>query len=214
MHNFLTEVAQDWTPDNLAVVQDVLIQAERLTLDRTDPVTDPILGSPNLPNLRGQMRWVLVGTCLEAAAKSGRLSGIQSRWVPLGGSSALELFGQFTTVVACHLMGPEETPRESRYRRSHRIANEVSPMLQGFEAPEQVGDPLHLVLVHGGRDSSFAYLRAYYDNAIPSAYKALSDNIMKLPTLLHTGDVEMVEEPSIGLRTAAVTDVRSISGQR
>ena len=99
--NFLTDVHQDWTDANLAVAMEVLREAEELTLERTDSVADPILDSPNLANVQGQMRWLIVGRCLELAVASGRFSGLKAEWIDLGGAYVIELRGKFSTLIAC-----------------------------------------------------------------------------------------------------------------
>lgn len=199
---FLTEVAQDWGTHNLAVLQDVLYAASAATLDRSNKIEDPILDTPNLPNLRGVLRWVIVQKMLANAAADGRFEGIGAEWVNLGGVHVLELRGAKTIVTPCHLLETDDVPRESTYRKYTRIGNQVNPMLAGFEEPTQENDPLHLLLVHGGRSSTFAYLRAYIDRQNRSVYRQLSNNIMAIPTLLESIDYEPIDEPQIGLNDA------------
>jgi hypothetical protein len=124
--------------------------------------------------------------------------------VELGGFHVLELRGKFTAVTTHHLMEEDETPRESTFRRRGREVNEVSPLLKGWEhmAPE-TDDLLHLVLVHGGKTSEFAYLRAYTDGIDRAVYRQLSSNIKLMPMLLPSIDFEPVAEPLVELNPAA-----------
>lgn len=208
----LTKIRHDLEPI-LPVVQAIIREAEAATLARTNQHDDPMLASPNLANLRGYFRWVLVPKFLEQAVNSGRLPGLTAHWVPLGGVSAFELRGKYTTVSPYHAQTKNETPRRSTLRRLQRIANEsFQPMLLGFEqfAPQSQESLLHLLLVHGEDDGEFAFLRAYYDGENPSLYQPLSDNIMLIPTLFNSEDVEPVVEPMIGLKgqtTAAMGEV-------
>jgi hypothetical protein len=197
---FLTEVAHDWPECNLATIQQVLREADEATRARTDKIADPLLDSPNLPNVQGQMRWLLVGKGLELAVSAKRFSGIEARWIPLGGASALELCGKYTTVVACHLQYENETPRESEHRKSQRAANESCPMLQGFEDPKPDEDRIRLILAHGGKKAEFAFLRVYYDQEKPALYWELSKNIMHMPVLLPSLETEPVAEPTVRLK--------------
>lgn len=202
MESFLTEVAEDWTEGNLIALQEAIREAEAATLARSNPEDDPLLASPNLPNFRGTMRWLLVQKCLEAAVNNGRFSGITANWVNLGGVHSFELHGRYTSVTAYHLLTEDDAPRESTLRRSQRITNQICPLLRGFEAlePASPDELLHLLLVHGGKDGEFAYLRAYYDPYNRSAYRLLSRNIMLMPTLLPSIEVEPIAEPEIGLK--------------
>ncbi len=201
---FLTEVAKDWSEHNLTVVQEAILAAEAAALARSDKESDPLLDSPNLANFRGVVRWHMVQKHLEMAAEKGLFEGIEAGWVELGGFHVLELRGKFTAVTTHHLMEEDETPRESTFRRRGREVNEVSPLLKGWEhmAPE-TDDLLHLVLVHGGKTSEFAYLRAYTDGIDRAVYRQLSSNIKLMPMLLPSIDFEPVAEPLVELNPAA-----------
>lgn len=198
----LTKVRLDWEA-NLPVIQSVIRDAEEAVLSRTDNFADPMLDSPNLANLRGQYRWILVPKFLEQAVNSGRLPGITAHWVPLGGVSAFELRGTYTSLSPYHLQQEAETPRRSTLRRAQRIANETfQPLLLGFEHFTEPVETklLHLLLVHGEDNGEFAFLRAYYDGENPTLFRALSENIMIIPTLLDSDESEPITDPSIGLK--------------
>jgi hypothetical protein len=198
---FLTDVAADWNQNNLAVIREVLSAADLATFSRSDSISDPLLDTPNLPNLRGVMRWVIVQKLLANAAEEGRFEGISAEWVYLGGVSILELRGANTVVTPYHLLTKEDAPRESTYRRSTRIENQINPSLWDSVEPEEK-ELLHLLLVHGGRDESFAFLRVYIDSSNRSVFRELSNNIMSMPTLLDSIDFEEIDEPQIGLNDA------------
>jgi hypothetical protein len=203
---FLTELGRDWPNESLMELRSVLEEAGRATLARSDKVADPLLDTPNLPNLRGVIRWIMVDHHLYIAASNGRFPGITPHWVSLGGVHTLELHGKYTSVTPCHLLEPNESPRESAHRKTGRGLNQVSPLLAGFEDMEEGsegGDRLHLLLVHGGRTEEFAYFRAYIDEKDRSVYRALSKNIRKMPMLVPTLDAfEEVPEPAVELKTA------------
>lgn len=213
---FLTKVAKDWHESNLSTIRDALRDAEAATRSRSDKVADPLLDTPNHPNIRGYLRWVLVQRCLELAVKGGRFNGITAKWNNRGGVSVLELHGQHTVVTPAHLSTSDESPRESIYRRDCRIENEVCPLLTGWGLPEESApeiSPLRLLLVHGCGDEEFAYLRAYTDPDNRAVYRTLSNNIMLLhaPVLFSTLDTESVMEPQIGLKEAVT--VRTASAE-
>jgi len=207
---FLTEVAQDWDGYNLTVTKETLIEAEEATLRRVDKIRDPLFDTPNFPNILGYTRWVMVQKHLEMAAK--RFKGITPRWVNLGGSNVLELWGQNTIVTPCHLLTEGQTPNNTDYRRDLRIQNQVCPFL--FPSQNGGGDDsdeqrLRILLVHGGKYGPFAFLRAYIDPDDHSIYRDLSENIMLKPILLPSIDVEPVAEPQVELKPAAVQRKRA-----
>jgi len=212
--DFLTKIRHDLEPI-LPVIQTIIREAEEATLARTNQHDDPMLNSPNLANLRGYFRWVLVPKFLEQAVSSGRLPGLTAHWVPLGGVSAFELRGKYTTVSPYHAQNKNETPRKSTLRRLQRIANEsFQPVLLGFEqfAQQSQDSLLHLLLVHGEDAGEFAFLRAYYDGENPALYQPLSDNIMLIPSLLSSDDVEPVVEPVIGLKDQSNAGAGEVGG--
>lgn len=198
---FLTEVAADWS-SNLFTVQEIIREAEQATLKRSDKIGDPLFDTPNLPNFRGMLRWVMVQRHFEIAARNGRLNGITPHWINLGGVHVLELRGNNTTVMPCHLLKSDDSPRESSYRRSQRIVNQINPMLFNFDGEEEssADELLHLLLVHGGKNGEFAYLRAYTDPSNRAVFRNLSNNLMLMPTLLNSIDAEQIDEPEIGWR--------------
>lgn len=201
---FLTEVAQDWSERNLTVVQQAVLEAERATLARSDVRADPLLDTPNLPNLRGVIRWHMVQKQLAMAAERGSFDGITAEWVELGGVSVLELRGRYTSVTTHHLMEENDAPRESMFRRRGREVNEVSPVLRGLEGwAEEASRLIQLVLVHGGKSSEFAYLRAYTDPDNRAVYRQLSRNIKLMPMLVPSIEFEPVSEPVVELSPAA-----------
>src|SRR5687768_7645644 len=112
---FLTEVAQDWSENNLTVIQHAILDAEAATLARSDVEADPLLDTPNLSNFRGVVRWHMVQKHLKIAAERGRFQGITADWVDLGGVHVLELRGKHTAVTTHHLLEENETPRESAF---------------------------------------------------------------------------------------------------
>jgi hypothetical protein len=60
----------------------------------------------------------------------------------------------------------------------------------------------HIVLRHGGRNDSFAYLGIYLED---SDYPILSENIMLLASLEMALDAELVSAPSVTLKDTAIT---------
>jgi hypothetical protein len=142
---------------------------------------------------------------LTVACEKGRFQGIVADWMDLGGAHVLELRGKHTSVTTHHLLDEDETPRESAFRKRGREVNEVSPVLKGWEhlEPNETGHLLHLVLVHGGRTTEFAYLRAYTDPDKRAIYRELSKNIRLMPMLLPSIDFEPVAEPQVELNPAA-----------
>lgn len=207
---FLTEVAQDWSEKNLTVIQESIVEAERATLARTDVRADPLLDTPNIAVHRGGVRWHMVQKHLAMAADRGLFEGITAEWVELGGFWVLELRGKYTSVTAAHLMEENDTPRESKFRKRGREVNEVSPVLKGFEGlAGESSSLIHLVLVHGGKSSEFAYLRAYTDPDDRSIYKQLSRNIKLMPMLVPSIEFEPVGEPVVELSPAAVEKKRA-----
>ena len=112
---FLTEVAEDWTENNLLAVQEALRDAELATLSRSDKIADPLLDTPNHPNIRGYLRWVLVQKHLEIAAKSGKFDGITATWINLGGVNMLELHGKHTVVTPIASFGLQKSIRENLF---------------------------------------------------------------------------------------------------
>lgn len=200
---YLTGVAKDWSEHNLSTVQAALLEAERATLLRSDPREDPLLDTPNLPNFRGVLRWIMVQRHLHTAFIQGRFQGITARWVDLAGAHVLELRGEHTVVTPCHLLSPDDVPRETKYRKSLRVVNQVCPLLKGFECLDggvAENDPIQILLVHGGRKENFAYLRAYIDPDDPAIYRQLSKNILSMPILLPSMEVELVAEPVVALK--------------
>lgn len=195
---FLTEVAKDWTSTNLSVIAEVLREADDATRTRTDKDKDPLLDQPNYRNFVGYVRWMMVAKLLFNALR--RFDNVIPRWVDLGGVSALELRGTYTTVTPCHLMSETTTPNDTLYRRDLRIENQVCPLLfADLSNQPSENKPLRLLLVHGGRSSRFAYLRAYIDAEDQSIYRDLTQNILLMPALLQSIDYEQIDEPKIGL---------------
>jgi hypothetical protein len=189
---------------NLSVAQETLIEANNATVLRTDKIKDPLYDTPNHPNIRGYMRWVMVQKHFELAAQN-KLKGISPVWITLGGVSVLELHGDHTIVTPCHLLKENGVPNETTYRRDLRIQNEVCPLLfpELNEGSHDSSDNrLRILLVHGGKDGVFAYLRAYTDPDDNSVYRNLSDNLMLMPTMLPSIDYEPVDEPEVGLNDA------------
>jgi hypothetical protein len=216
---FLTKVTKDWPESKLSVLKEILEQAEDAVLLRSDKIADPLFDTPNLPNYRGYIRWIIVSRMLEIAIQKNRLYGITSHWIPLGSGSvyAFEMRGQFTRVMPCHLLSKTLAPRESIYRRDSRIVNQVNPSLKGFEQLETVStesDLLNILLVHGGRGEDFAYLRAYTSPIDRSIYRELSNNIMLLPTNVPTLDSESVSEPLVTLKDNVLSPNRVSSKEQ
>ena len=196
---FLTDVRKDWPDNNLSVLQEVIFEAQAAVQARTNTDDDPMLDSPNLPNLRGYLRWAILQKLLDEAASSNRFDGIRSRWVDLGGISVLELVGAYTRVTACYLAEKDDPPRESEYRKSSRVENEVYQTL--FEMSQGSDDDklTNLLLVYGGKRETFAFLRSYSDPENRSAFLELSKNIMLMPRLLDSLAFEQIEDPHVEL---------------
>lgn len=172
-------------------------------LSRTDTDADPLLDSPNLPNLRGYLRWAILPKIMANHIKVGKYPGVTGNWVSLGGVSLFELEGESTTLTAYHLKHEDEVPRESEYRKNRRRLN-ASPQLSlaiGDDTRNETDHDarIHLTLVYGGREEEFAYIRAYFDEENRSYYHKLSPNIMRVPVLLNSEETETVEDPQIEL---------------
>ncbi|HEY5504966.1 MAG TPA: hypothetical protein VIK28_07390 [Sedimentisphaerales bacterium] len=201
----LTTVTEDWA-EHLPAIKETMEQAEQIVLARTDKVADPLLDTPNHPNLRGYFRWVLVQKLLERAVENERFPGISYEWVNLGGVYTLELRSKFTTVTPCHLLTESQTPNDTIYRRDLRIQNQINPLLLGFESLEQAvpnNTPLRILLVHGGKEKAFAYLRVYTDPEKQNVYSDLTKNIMLLPMVRMSLDAEPISEPKVDLKDVA-----------
>ena len=97
--DYLT-IQSDWCPRNLMALQTSLRETEAAMLVRTDTAADPLLDSPNLPNLRGYLRWAILPKIIENHIKVGRYPGITGSWISLGGVSVFELEGESTTITA------------------------------------------------------------------------------------------------------------------
>lgn len=199
----LTEIQEDWCQRNINALQASLRETEVAMLGRTDIEADPLLDSPNLPNLRGYMRWAILPKIIQSHVAAGRYAGISGSWVPLGGVSVFELESDCTTLTAFHLKHEDEVPRESFYRKNKRRLNAGPQMgFPYYDVPARRDDSdnprTHLTLVYGGEEE-FAYLRAYFDEENRSYYHKLSGNIMNMPMLLSSVETELVADPQIEL---------------
>ena len=202
--NSLTAVIEhDWCARNLFALQSSLREAEAAAASRSDPTSDPLMKSPNLPIIRGQLRWALLPPILENHLRAGRYAGIAGKWISLGSVSVFELEGECTSITACHLSHEDDVPRESTYRKDRRRLNSGPQMPLPFEEGNASNiDPdlkVNLTLVYGGLEEPFAYLRAYFDEDKRSYYHKVSSNIMALPTLLDSTETEQIPDPQIGL---------------
>lgn len=198
---FLTEVAEDWTQENLSVIADVLRESWIAVSERTDKRKDPLFDQPNHPNLVGYVRWIVVGTMLWKASR--RFRGITAQWRNAGGVSILELVGKYTIVTPCHLAHPSSQPNDTEYLTDVRIINQVHPLLfSDLAQPPEKSRPLRLSLAHGGKSSRFAFLRAYTNPEDLGVYRDLTQNILLTPVVLESIDYETIPEPEIKLNKA------------
>jgi hypothetical protein len=204
--DFQALVAKDWSPENLMGVQRALRMAYENSLSICDAEKQPIFGTPNRPLVAGSVRWLAVDYYLNEACRLGWLKGITAKWVVLGGKKNefpchLVLTGANTSVIAIHLQQEEDIPRDSKYRRNTRVANEACPLLAGFEhMDENVEDALiNMLLVHGDKNAEFAELRAYYSVENRSQYELIIGNIMGGAVAAPPSDAETVSEPSVAL---------------
>jgi len=212
---FLEKVAHDWTPENLGVVKDVLLEAGKAVLNRSNIQEDPLLDTPNLPNLRGYLRWVIVARMLELAIDRKRLIGISANWVCLGGVHVFEMRGEFTSVTPCHLLSETVAPKDTEYRKDQRIVNAINPdLFQEFERESSEDDLLKILLAHGGKNTEFAYLRAYTDPSDNSVYRRLSSNIMLTQSIVPSFDEEFVAEPLVTLKKTAHVEKEQLITRR
>lgn len=218
--NYLTEVKADWDLNNMLALRDLLKEANSYSKDITNPNTNPAFGTPNRAIIMGVIRWCITDYFLEQGCKTGRLKGITAHWRPLitpkkkskgapkrksAGIHALELRGQHTSLIAFHLHRQDEAPRSSKLRNEKRLHNQMHPLLPGFEVPSEYleqteGALINLLLVHGDKDSEFAYLRAYYRENDHGAFLPLSDNIMKLPSVVAASETEHIAKPDVRLK--------------
>jgi len=185
----------------LSVIKDCLEKTESDVLAQTNLSDYPILNTKNLPHVRGILRWAILKKHLDIAAEKNDFDGITSHWINFFGANILELRGKYTSLTPCHVLGRDETPKESTYRTNNRAKNQVCPLLfKELEEVESENDLFHILLVHGGRNDSFAYLRAYIG---PSYSPVLSNNIMLMPSLVTTLDAEPDSKPVVTLKKNA-----------
>jgi hypothetical protein len=204
-NDFLTAIQSDWTPENVSGLISTLNSAYRAVLDRTNPDQDPLYDTPNLPLVRGYLRWAFVDSHLARACEIGVIKGIEPIWVDLtdrgSGIMALELTGKHTSLMAHHLQNPDDPPRYSELRYDRRVQNWSNPMLPGFSADEPKNGLIHLTLIHGDKDAEFAFLRIYNNPDELKTYTPASGNIMENPAIdIAATETEQVDEPEIGLR--------------
>lgn len=204
-------IAQDWPVAN----QFALRRALQMAYDAADRICDPdehlIFDSPNRPLVAGSVRWLAVDRHLRQACELGWLKGITAEWIVLGGKKTdfpchLVLNGANTSVIAVHLQQENDVPRDSKYRRNARVANEACPLLAGLDNPyeQDVDDArINLLLVHGDKKAEFAELRAYYSVENQSHFDLVIPDIMgslvgstAAPVLV---DAEAVPEPAVAL---------------
>lgn len=203
----LTEtVRQDWHIRNLNALQSALQEVELAVNERVNPRTDPLMDTPNRAMYRGQTRWILLPPILERYLSVNRITGLTSRWTPLGsnGVHQYELIGDRTSLVACHVTQSSDSPRECEYRKNRRELNTSAQTLMAFEQEIQAeAQRMHYVtLVFGTEPKTnepFAYLRMYYDEAGKTCYFKLSSNIMRMPRLLDHLEEEVIEAPQVDL---------------
>jgi hypothetical protein len=197
--HFVNRAKLDWTDHNLSVLQFCKNQADAAALAQSNTSEFPLLDTPHLPVVRGVLRWALLDAILANAAGNHLFEGITAIWIDYQGTPILELRGKYTSLTACHVLSRDEKPKDSEngYRKNNRAKNQKNQELfKEFEAPVSEDDLLHIILLHGGRNDDFAYLRIYLeDSDIP----ALTGNIMLMPSLEMAPDTELVLKPVVTL---------------
>jgi hypothetical protein len=179
----------------------VLLEAGDAVLRRSNTSEDPLLKTPNLPNFRGYLRWIIVARMLEMVIERKLLTGIAAKWVCLGGVHVFEMRGRYTCVTPCHLLSENMAPKDTEYRKDQRIVNAINPdLFERFDDQNSDDELLKILLVHGGKSEEFAYLRAYTDPDNNSIYRRLSSNIMLTQTIVPALDEEVVPEPLVTLK--------------
>jgi len=196
--HFVNLTKLDWTDHNLSILKFCKEEAYKAVLAHTADYP----ATPHLPVVRGVMGWDRLDYFLDTAAKNNLFEGITSRWVDFQGAPILELRGKYTSLTACHVLSRDDKPRESAYgyRKNNRAKNEKNQELfQEIEASVSEDELLHIILLHGGRNDNFAYLRIYLeDSDIP----ALSENIMLMESPEMTPETESVPTPMPTLKEA------------
>ena len=201
--NFFNQTKLDWTDRNLSVIKDCLEQNERAVAAHTNLADYPLLDTPLLQTVCGNLRWAMLKKILANAADNNLFDGITAHWIKFQGAPILELRGKYTSLTPCHVLGRDETPQESQngYRKNNRAKNQVCmELFKEFEAPESENELFHILLIHGGRNDSFAFLRAYIGD---SYNPVLSNNIMLMPSLVTTLDAEPDSKPVVTLKQNA-----------
>jgi hypothetical protein len=205
--NVMQALRADWDDENLSVLRFSLERAYGLAKHATDPSKNPLFDTPNRVMALGTFRWFAVDAVLAEAANTGDLKGITAIWLPLTDGMgnrvhALELRGNKTSVMALHLSSESATPRHSSLREERRFQNYISPYfpIPEFEDRETKDGLMNLLLVHGDKDLSFGFLRAYHDAKDPKQFVELSSNIVATPVLVPALDTEVVIEPEVTLK--------------
>jgi hypothetical protein len=193
-------IKQDWTENNLQVLKYCKELADNAVQAHSNVSDYPFLATPHLPVFKGVSRWVVLDYFLGAAVKNDLFVGITARWINFEGAPILELRGKYTSLTACHVLSRDEKPKDSKngYRKNNQAKNQKNlELFTEFEAPVSEDDLLHIILLHGGSDDNFAYLRIYLeDSDIPT----LTENIMLMPSLEMAPDAEFVLNPSVALK--------------
>ncbi|MDB6135919.1 MAG: hypothetical protein JWM59_4162 [Verrucomicrobiales bacterium] len=208
MSDYLEDSKADWTPANLAVLREILIQAYRESRRTVGTSGTPLEMNPNRMYAQGNLRWVMIDALLYHACCEGRLEGIQAKFQPnKSGPFSLELLGRSTRTLVVHLSHPEDCPPDSDLRRQARDCNQFT---FSFMHDTQASDTVQLLLVHAGE--KFAALRAYYDNEQPWVYEQLTGNIMEERRPVPVFETEPVSESEPQLALAPLFQETGATG--
>lgn len=216
LSDYLAAVEEDWDLLAFAGLRASLQAAYQALREKSDPLHDLPFGTPNAPMVTGVMRWMYVDYYLTRGCQLGWMPGITAHWLNLGdgGVSALELRGKRTSLMAFHLKFPDSPIRDSRLRFEKRIVNQMNPIFpqwenQIIEADTVEAVPINLVLVHGGKNAEFAYLRAYHDPEDLQRFMTLSGNIIEQANIAPITDAEAIEESEPKLKDNVDEDEES-----
>jgi hypothetical protein len=193
---FINLIKQDWPDQNLQILKYCKELAEKAVEERMADYPP----TPHQPFIRGVMVWDRLDYYLDRAAKDHLFEGITSEWVPYQGAQILELRGKYSSVTACHVLSPDDAPKESDrgYRKNNRAKNQKNlELFKEYETPDSEEEPYHVIFQHGSRDGDFGFLRIYLeDKDIP----VITLNIMLMQSPEMTPDTELVLKPVVVLK--------------
>jgi hypothetical protein len=200
--DFVNLTNSDWPDHNLSVL--------KFCKEETDKAVAALMAeypsTPHRPVVRGVFAWDRLDNFLEAAANQNLFKGITAHWIEFKGAPILELRGKYTSLTAKHVLTREEDIKDSKngYRTNNKVKNQENmELFSEFETPESEDDLLHIVLQHGGRKDSFAFLKAYFVDSDPVS---LTSDLMAMESLEIHPATELVAPPSVTLKDPAAIE--------